>query len=46
MEHYRKVLTRQLCTMKVVETKVKPRISIGEDDIRAAYTKLTSGVIR
>lgn len=37
MARYREMLHKQLCQMKVVETKVKSRINIADDDIRNLY---------
>lgn len=44
MESYRKMLLQQLTRMKVVEMRVKSRISVSEDDVKARYAKMTGDV--
>ncbi len=44
LDEYRDKLSKQLCQMKVVELRVKNRITITEDDIRNEYAKRTAGV--
>ncbi len=41
---YREMLRVQLTRMKVVEFKVKPRVTVGEDDIKQRYAKMTADV--
>lgn len=38
---YREMLATQLTRMKVVELKVKSRVSVSDDDVRARYAKMT-----
>ena len=41
---YRDMLRVQLTRMKVVEFKVKPRVTVAEDDIKLRYAKMTGDV--
>lgn len=43
-QKYRDMLKAQLTRMKVVEYKVKNRISVSEDDVKARYAKMTGDV--
>jgi peptidyl-prolyl cis-trans isomerase SurA len=40
LERYRQEVGHQLCRMKVIDAKVKPRVNVGEDDIKAAFTHI------
>jgi peptidyl-prolyl cis-trans isomerase SurA len=40
MKRYREMLTLQLARMKLIEMKVKARIQVSEDDVKARYAKL------
>jgi peptidyl-prolyl cis-trans isomerase SurA len=42
---YRALLEAQLTRMKVVEAKVKPRVSVSEDDVKARYARMTEGIV-
>jgi peptidyl-prolyl cis-trans isomerase SurA len=44
LDGYREMLKGQLTRMKLVETKVKPRVSVSEDDVRARYARMTEGL--
>ncbi|MFM2152532.1 MAG: hypothetical protein RL199_967 [Pseudomonadota bacterium] len=44
-ESYREMLKGQLTRMKLVEAKVKPRVTVSEDDVRARYARMTEGVV-
>lgn len=41
LKRYREMLAMQLTRMKVVELKVKSRVSVSEDDVKARYAKMT-----
>lgn len=45
LESYREMLKGQLTRMKLVEAKVKPRVTVSEDDVRARYARMTEGVV-
>jgi peptidyl-prolyl cis-trans isomerase SurA len=40
-DHYREMLKLQLTRMKVVEYKVKSRVTVSEDDVKARYGKMS-----
>jgi len=44
MARYRQEVGNQLCKMKIIESKVKPRVNVSEDDIRAQYAKSAGNV--
>ena len=44
MEKYRHMLAQQLTRMKLVEVKVKARVTVSEDDIKARYALMTANV--
>ena len=45
LESYREMLKGQLTRMKLVEAKVKPRVSVSEDDVRSRYARMTEGIV-
>jgi peptidyl-prolyl cis-trans isomerase SurA len=44
LESYREMLKGQLTRMKLVEVKVKPRVTVSEDDVRTRYARMTEGI--